>query len=209
VGAEVGEPATTALYRKGEHLLGLAQQSGALAAGRGSVVPVEGALDAVAVDAAVGLAAGGTRLTESHATQLRHAAERCAGPVLVASDADPAGAAATDRVAGLLGDLDVRAVELPAACDPAELLAAYGARGLRRALGRTRPLVEVVVTDRLARWDRHVGNPVALVEAVHDVAELVLTAPAGLRGRLVGVITARTGLPVETVTGALLDDAVG
>lgn len=166
--ADAGVPkwvntATTAVYRKGEHLLGLAQQSGALAAARGSVVLVQGALDAVAVDAAghVGLAAGGTRLTSAHAAQLRQAAERCLGPLLVAYDADPAGAAATDRVAGLLEDLDVRA-------------------------GRSRPLVEVVVPHRLARWARHAGNPVALVEAVHDVAELVLTAPAGLRGRLVG-----------------------
>lgn len=212
--ADAGGPkwvntATTALYRKGEHLLGLAQQSGALAAGRGSVVLVEGALVEGALDAAghVGLAAGGTRLTPAHAAQLRQAAERCSGPVLVAYDADPAGAAATDRAAGLLGDLDVRAVELPAGCDPVELLAAHGARGLRRALKRSRSLVEVVVEHRLGRWDRHAGNAVALVEAVHDVAELVLTAPAGLRGRLAGVVAGRTGLPVETVTAALLDDA--
>ncbi len=63
-----------------------------------------------------------------------------------------------------------------------------------------------MVAHRLGRWDRYEENLVALVEAVHDVAELVLTAPAGLRGRLVA---GRTGLPVETVSGALLDDAAG
>ncbi len=66
-----------------------------------------------------------------------------------------------------------------------------------------------MVAHRLGRWDRYEENLVALVEAVHDVAELVLTAPAGLRGRLVGLVAGRTGLPVETVSGALLDDAAG
>jgi len=50
--------------------------------------------------------------------------ERCSGPLLVGYDADPAGAAATDCAAGLLGDLDVRVVELSVGGDPAQLLAA-------------------------------------------------------------------------------------
>ena len=200
--------ATTVLGRKGEHLLGLAQQAEALQAGRGSVVLVEGAVDAVAVDAAghIGLAAGGTRLTPAHAAQLIAAAQRCSGPLLVAYDPDPAGAAATGRAATLLPGVDAAAVQLPAGCDPADLLTATGPRGLRRALARTRPLAEQAVRHRLARWDRHTGNPVALVDAVHDVADLVLAAPAAHRARLVAVVAELTGLPAATVTGALLDD---
>jgi len=68
--------ATTVLYRKGEHLLGVAQQAEQLTAGRGRVVLVEGAVDAFAVDLAghIGVAAGGTQLTAAHAAQLRDAA---------------------------------------------------------------------------------------------------------------------------------------
>ena len=124
----------------------------------------------------------------------------------MADDPDPAGAAATDRAAVLLPGVDAAAVQLPAGCDPADLLAATGPRGLRRALDRTRPLAEQAVRYRLARWDRHTGNHVALVDAVHDVADLVLAAPAAQRARLVGVVAELTGLPAATVTGALLDD---
>jgi len=65
--------ATTARYRKSQHLDGLAEQADLLAARRGQVVLVEGALDAVAVSRAghIGLAAGGTALTGDHAAQLR------------------------------------------------------------------------------------------------------------------------------------------
>jgi len=177
--------ATTCVFCKGEHLLGAAQQGDALAAGRGSVVLVEGAVDAIAVDAAghIGLAAGGTRLTPAHAGKLRQATAGREGRLLLGYDGDPAGQAATNRAADLLTGLPAEVVMLPAGCDPADLLAAHGPRGLRRALARTRPLLDVVLTYRLHRWERHTGNPVALVEAVHEIAPLILSAPPEQRGR--------------------------
>ncbi len=201
--------ATTVLYRKGEHLLGLAQQAEQLAAGRGQVVLVEGAVDAIAVNLAghIGLAAGGTQLTAAHVAQLRDAAAATGGPLLVAYDGDRAGRAATLRAAGLLGGLDARAVRLPEGRDPADVLVAAGARGLRRALGVTVPLVDAAVTTRLDRWTVHAGNSVALVDAVRDVAGLVAAAPASARARLVGLVADRLQLPADLVTATLLDAA--
>jgi len=201
--------ATTGLYRKGEHLLGLAQQADQLTAGRGQVVLVEGAVDAIAVNLAgdIGLAAGGTQLTAAHAAQLRDAAAATGGPLLVAYDGDRAGREATLRAAYLLGGLDAHTVRLPEGRDPADVLVAAGARGVRRALGVTVPLVDAAVTARLDRWAAHAGNPVALVDAVRDVAGLVAAAPPDARARLVGQVADRLQLPAEVVTATLLDAA--
>jgi len=202
--------ATTALYRKGEHLLGLAQQGDQLTAGRGQVVLVEGAVDAIAVNLAghIGLAAGGTQLTAAHAAQLRDAAAATGGRLLVAYDGDAAGREATLRAADLLGGLDAQAVRLREGQDPADVLVEAGARGLRRALGITVPLVDAAVTARLDRWTAHAGNPVALVDAVRDVAALVTAAPPSARARLVGLVAGRLQLPADLVTATLLDAAV-
>ncbi len=201
--------ATTVLYRKGEHLLGLAQQAERLTAGRGRVVLVEGAVDAIAVDLAghIGVAAGGTQLTAAHAGQLRDAAAATGGPLLVAYDGDQPGREATRRAVDLLGGLDARAVRLPEGLDPADVLVAAGARGLRRVLGVTVPLVDAAVSARLDRWAVHAGNPVALVDAVRDVAGLVAAAPADGRARLVGLVAGRLQLPADLVTATLLDAA--
>jgi len=128
--------ATTVLYRKGEHLLGVAQQGEQLTAGRGQVVLVEGAVDAIAVDLAghIGLAAGGTQLTAAHAAQLRDTAAATGGPLLVAYDGDQPGREATLRAADLVGGLDARVVRLPDGRDPADVLVAASARAWRRAL---------------------------------------------------------------------------
>jgi len=201
--------ATTALYRKGGHLLGLAQQADQLTAGRGQVVLVEGAVDAIAVDLAghIGLAAGGTQLTAAHAARLRAAAAATGGPLLVAYDGDQAGRDATLRAADLLDGLDARAVRLPEGQDPADVLVAAGARGLRRALGVMVPVVDAAVSARLDRWAAHAGNPVALVDAVRDVAGLVAAAPPCTRARLVGLVADRLQLPADLVTATLLDAA--
>lgn len=199
--------ATTAVYRKSDHLVGLGQQAERVAAGRGRVVLVEGAVDAIAVDLAgdIGLAAGGTRLTEAHAAQLRAAAARTGGRLLVAYDADGAGREATVRAAGMLAGVDAHVVRLPAGQDPADVLVATGARGLRRALAVTVSLVDAAVTARLDRWKVHAGNPVALVDAVRDVAPLVTAAPADARARLIRLVAAHLQLPVDLVIGTLLD----
>lgn len=170
---------------------------------------MEGAVDAIAVNLAghIGVAAGGTQLTAAHAAQLRDVAAARGGPLLVACDGDRAGREATLRAADLLGDLDAHLVRLPEGRDPADVLVAVGARGLRRALGITVPLVDAAVTARLDRWTAHAGNPVALVDAVRDVAPLVTAAPPDGRARLVGLVADRLQLPPDLVTATLLDAA--
>jgi len=202
--------ATTALYRKGEHLFGVAQQSDLIASRRGRPVLVEGAVDAIAVNLAVnlaghiGLAAGGTRLTTHHATAFSQVLTATGGSLLIAYDNDPAGQDATLRAGDLLGGLDAHVVQLPTGVDPADVLVATGPRGLRRALAATVPLVDAAITTRLHRWAAHTGNPVALVDAVREVTPLVTGAPTGDRARLVGLIAARLELPVEVVSSTLL-----
>jgi len=171
------------------------------------VVLVEGVVDAIAVDLAgdIGVAAGGTRLTADHAIQLRAAA--AGGRLLVAYDGDQAGREATVRAADVLSGDDAHTVQLPEGRDPADVLVDAGPRGLRRALGVTVPLVDAAVVARLGRWQAHAGNPVALVDAVRDVAPLVTAAPGDARARLVGLVVERLGLPVDLVVGALLDAA--
>jgi len=53
----------------------------------------------------------------------------------------------------------------------------------------------------------HAGNPVALVDAVRDVAGLVAAAPPSARAGLVGLVAGRLQLPAELVTMNLLDSA--
>ncbi len=67
------------------------------------------------------------------------------------------GRTATLRAGDLVAGLDVRVVELLTGLDPADVLVATGARGLRRALADTVPLVDGALTTRLRRWSAHGG----------------------------------------------------
>jgi DNA primase len=199
---------TTPLYRKGGHVLGLVEQADLIAGGRGRAVLVEGPFDAIAVHLAghVGLAAGGTALTPDQTSQLTPVT----GPVRplhVAYDPDPAGHAATVRAALLLTGHPAVQVLLPAGQDPADVLATAGARGLRRALTRTRPLLYAVVDDRLDRWASHLaaGNVAASVDAVREVAPLISTAATGQHAALITHTASRTGLTPGQVTALVLD----
>jgi DNA primase catalytic core len=198
---------TTPLYRKGGHVLGLVVQADLLSAQRGRVVLVEGPFDAIAIHLAgdIGLAAGGTALTADHAAQLL-AVTGPDRPLHVAYDPDPAGRTATVRAAHLFGGYPAVEVLLPAGQDPADLLLAAGARGLRRALGRTRPLVYAAVDDRLDRWAVHLaaGNVAAAVDAVRDVAPLITAAPIGQHAGLITHAATRTGLDPSFVTEVVL-----
>jgi DNA primase len=199
---------TTALYRKGAHVIGLTEQADLIADGRGRVVLVEGPFDAIAVHLAgdVGLAAGGTALTAEQVAQLV-AVTGLDRPLHVAYDPDGAGHTATVRAAHLLGGTPTVQVLLPAGQDPAELLAAHGGRALRRALSRTRPLAGAAVEDRLDGWAVHLraGNVAAAVDAVREVAPLIHAAAAGEHADLVALTADRTGLDPAQVTAVLLD----
>ena len=170
---------------------------------------MEGAVDVIAVSLGghIGLAASGTRLTTHHAEHLRQVLAATGGPLLLAYDNDSPGQDATLRAADPLAGLDAQVVQLPAGHDPADVVVATGFRGLGRALGESVPLVDSAITTRLRRWASHTGNPVALVDAVREVAPPVTGAPGGDRARLVSLIASQLGLPVEVVSGTLLDAA--
>lgn len=200
--------ATTAVYRKGGHVLGLVEQDDLIAAHRSRLVLVEGPLDAIAVHLAgdVGLAAGGTALSADQVTQLV-AVTGPDRPLHVAYDPDGAGHTATVRAAHLLTGTPAVQVLLPAGSDPAELLATSGARGLRRALSHTRPLAGAAVEDHLDRWAVHLaaGNVAAAVDAVREVVPLIHAAAPGQHADLVALTASRTGLDPAQVTAVLLD----
>ena len=128
--------ADNAVYHKGRHLFG-ADIARAHATRAGSVVVAEGYTDVIAMHQAglrntVGLM--GTALTEEQVGELARLAPR----VQLALDADGAGQEVMLRAARVAAGrrLELRVVPLPAGTDPADLVAAEGARTLQRQIGR-------------------------------------------------------------------------
>ncbi len=193
---------TTVIYRKSELLYGLAEQLG------GDVQPaavmlVEGPADVVAVarlrisipaadypDPYAAVAPCGTALTAAQVALLASVVPP-GTPVVVAFDADAAGAKAIDKSYALLHDWPgpVQAIALPAGSDPAALVAAGPAQALARFTEARTGLVDIVVEQRLvpyltrldtrlqelARFDRDPTTEAAMIrlDAVHAVASLL------------------------------------
>jgi DNA primase len=151
----------TGLYKKSEVLFGLWQARGALARGARPVI-VEGPFDAIAITAPckhryAGIATLGTALTARQAAALAGAADLPATGVLVAFDGDPAGRRAAVRAYRLMADVTakVSAVDLPAGCDPAQILCDHGPAVLTRTLaGHTRPLADLVIDAEVDGWSQ-------------------------------------------------------
>jgi len=113
--------------------------------------------------------------TAVSADQVRLLADRVAAgtPLVVAFDADTAGAAAADRTYRLTRDWagPVDAVVLPPGTDPAGLVARYH-QGAVRLLEHLRvALVEVVAEHRLSRF--RLDEPEGRVNALRSAAPLV------------------------------------
>ena len=208
----------TALYRKGEVLYGLGAQPTrqALAAGARPVL-VEGALDAIAVTTTgqgrhVGVAPSGTALTAGQITAL----DRAAGPlsakgVTVAFDSDPAGRQAALRAYPLLRAASTwpTTTDLPDGHDPASLAQQHGTAALTAALQAARPLAELVIDERLARWAGRLDWPEGRIGAARDAARLLATLPPEHVGPQVQRLADRLGLDPATITGAVLDALTG
>ena len=183
---------TTAIYRKRRLLYGLAEQAERAPA---AVLLVEGPTDVLALagvgqrPAGVGQRPAGAGYgppdvgylavapcgTAVSADQVRLLADRVAAgtPLVVAFDADTAGAAAADRTYRLTRDWagPVDAVVLPPGTDPAGLVARYR-QGAVPLLEHLRvALVEVVAEHRLSRF--RLDEPEGRVNALRSAAPLV------------------------------------
>ena len=195
----------TPLYRKGEHLYGLADARTALSRGARPVL-VEGPLDALAVTTGtqgrcVGLAACGTAFTARHLDQLTAAADLTRSGLVVATDPDQAGRAAADRLLTLISEKQLTATEarLPTG-DPADTLHHHGPAALTTALlDDAVRLADVVIDARIDAWGDDLRWVEGRIGAVRDVAPLVAGLPAGEAARQAHRIAARVDVDVTTV----------
>jgi len=196
---------TTAIYRKGEHLL--AASGIGSASGRTPVV-VEGPLDAVAVSIAspdmhTALALCGTALTASQALRLSELAGGHGSPVIVATDADVAGrasACASYRLLSSVG-LVAWAADLPPGLDPAALLETRGgALRLWSGLGQSAyPLIDLVVDTHVAQWADRLQWVEGMVGVVRELAPDLAMLGALQLGRQTHRLADLVGVEPRTV----------
>jgi DNA primase len=184
----------TAIYAKSKTLYGLNWAKADVVAA-GQVIVCEGYTDVIGfhrsgVPRAV--ATCGTALTEEHVKLLR----RFAGRVVLAFDADAAGAAAADRFYEWERryDMEVSVARLPAGRDPGDLAGSDPA-GLRASVDDPLPFLQFRVQRVLA------GRPPTTPEARARAAEAALAVVNEhpnviVRREYAGEIAARLGLPV-------------
>jgi DNA primase catalytic core len=211
----------TPIYRKGEVLLGVAEERELLNAGATPVI-VEGALDAYAVTTAtdgryVGVAPSGTALTVDQADLLWRVSGTPSGTtyaqppdVIVGMDADKAGEWAMNRAYQLLQPNveTVRAALWPTGQDPAGMWAAGDRDGIASRLEHPGPLADVVIDSKLDGWlDRSPGVE-GRVNAARDVAMTVVDLPVDQIGRQVAHVAKRLDLETSTVT-SIVTDTIG
>jgi DNA primase len=203
---------TTGLYRKGSLLFGLYEGRRALAAGARPVL-VEGPLDAIAVSAVAVSTAGsyagvspcGTALTPAQVTLLARTCDLRQVGVVVAFDADPAGRRAAVRAYHLLRGVTDHAVAavLPAGQDPAGFRRQCGGRVLAQRLDAGVPLVDLVVDETVASFERWLAFPDGKFAALHAAAPLVAGLPSGQVARQVVRVACQLGLSYAEVTDAV------
>ena len=207
----------TAIYRKGDVLLGLAEGRAAQPDPRW-VVLVEGPMDvlAVATSAAVTharvlpVSPCGTALTTAQAGLLGRLRP---DPLLVCFDGDPAGRAAAARAFDTLPpslQAVARDARLRSADDPAELLAAVGPRRLAAELliAQHAPLADHAVDVRLERHRPRLVHVEGQVGAMRDVARYVATLPPPLVARQVTRLATQVGAPPCEVNQHVLQAVV-
>ena len=190
------------VFHKGRHLFGadIARTPAAKAA---EVIVAEGYTDVIAMHQAglrhtVGLM--GTALTDEQVGELA----RLAPTVLLALDADAAGQEAMLRGARVAArrNLTLRVVPLPVGSDPADLVAAEGARAMADRVDASVPFVRFRVERELASGDlaSAEGKDAAIAALRPVFAQLPASA---MREELVGLVADRTGLAPALVASWL------
>lgn len=163
----------TALFKKGRNLYGLHLAKDAIRKESAAVI-VEGYMDAIAAHQhGFGhvVASLGTALTDEQARTLR----RYAPGVVIAYDADAAGATATVRGMEILAGvgLIVRVASLPAGEDPDATLRRGGAEALARVLADAKPLIDYKLHLAVSSCD---GSTVeGRVNAAREAARVLAT----------------------------------
>jgi len=191
-----------AVYHKGRHLFG-ADIARAAATKAASVIVAEGYTDVIAMHQAglrntVGLM--GTALTEEQVGELARLAPR----VQLALDADGAGQEAMLRAARVAAGrrLELRVVPLPAGTDPADLVAAEGARAMQRLVDASVPFVRFRVERELSTGDlSSAEGKDRVIAALRPVFAQV--PPSALREELIALVADRTDLSPAMVASWL------
>lgn len=189
------------VYHKARVLYGLHTARSPMARSNRAVV-VEGYTDVIAchlagIDTAV--ATCGTALGEDHFDLLRRFADR----VVLAFDADEAGAGAALRGGGLSTPTDVgidlRVARMPAGRDPADLLADGEADLLRKAIDESEPFLAFQVDRVLA--DHDLSEVEGRTRALRAVAPLVARLDdAVARREYAREVSRRTGIEPDLVS---------
>ena len=181
------------VYHKGRNLFG-ADIARAAATKAGSVIVAEGYTDVIAMHQAglrntVGLM--GTALTEEQVGELSRLAPR----VQLALDADGAGQEAMLRAARVATGrrLELRVVPLPPGTDPADLVAAEGARAMQRLVDASVPFVRFRVERELSTGDLgSAEGKDTVISALRPVFAQI--PPSALREELIALVADRTDL---------------
>jgi DNA primase len=198
--------ADNALYHKGRHLFG-ADIARAAATKAGAVIVAEGYTDVIAMHQAglrntVGLM--GTAMTDEQVGELSRLAPR----VQLALDADGAGQEAMLRAARVAAGrrLELRVVPLPSGTDPADLVAADGARAMQRLVDASVPFVRFRVERELSTGDvASAEGKDAVIGALRPVFAQI--PPSALREELVALVADRTDLSPAMVGSWLAQGA--
>jgi DNA primase len=189
------------LYHKREVLFGVHLARGP-AAKAGRMILAEGYTDVLALhQAGIRNAVGimGTSLTNEQVETLA----KIAGTGVLCLDADNAGRQAMLKAAqAARGRLELRVVALPEGSDPADLVAADGADGVRARIERSVPFVEFEVDRILADGDTASaeGRDRALAELAPALSAL---GPSALRDELVRRVSGALELTPGRLASAL------
>jgi DNA primase len=194
------------VYHKGRNLFG-ADIARAAATKAGSVIVAEGYTDVIAMHQAglrntVGLM--GTALTEEQVGELSRLAPR----IQLALDADGAGQEAMLRAARVAAGrrLELRVVPLPPGTDPADLVAAEGARAVQRLVDTSVPFVRFRVERELSTGDLgSAEGKDAVIGALRPVFAQI--PPSALREELIALVADRTDLSPALVGSWLAQGA--
>lgn len=198
----------TSLYHKGRILFAL-NRARRRVTSQGEAIVTEGYTDVIALQK-VGLenavATCGTALGDDHLNTLKRFCNR----VILAFDADAAGAVASERAFGLhhrLG-IEVLVAPIPAGKDPADVALIEGAEAVSTILEESVPLMRFVLEAEVARHRTNTAEGKA--RAVRAAADLLRWEPSRVaRGehafwlaRRIGVDAADVQREIAEATGA-------
>jgi DNA primase len=192
----------TPVYHKSRLLYGLNWAKSDIVRSDESVV-VEGYTDVIAMHLAgvpIAVATCGTALGEDHLDLLRRFSNR----VVLAFDADEAGAGAADRGfdQSVPGDLDLRVAALPPGQDPADLVSDGDGSTLEKAIAGSVPLLQFRIERELARFD--LTEAEARARAVRVAGRLIALHPDPVvRHEYAVLVSRQTGVDVDVIGSSI------